>query len=125
MSGLNPLTALCSASRLRMSANVDSIRSPTDASSNKLSSGAGGSAYPATIAPDLCSQSDSHDPLKPVCPVKNTRLPCQNWGSTTTPSMAHSSRPKFPRDGSCPSKYPSPPKSHCDGMRATALLPQG
>ena len=38
----------------------------------------GVSAYPFTFAPNETNHKESQLPLNPVCPVKNTRFPCQN-----------------------------------------------
>jgi hypothetical protein len=49
--------------------------------SNKSGEVRGASASPVTVAPIRSNQNASHAPLKPVCPVSNTRRPCQKLGS--------------------------------------------
>ena len=53
----------------------------------------GKSAYPLTSAPSDDNHMDSQLPLKPVCPVKNTRLPCQNSFSIIDYQIFHGALP--------------------------------
>jgi hypothetical protein len=46
--------------------------------SNKLGLVYGARAYPVTVAPSERNHRCSQAPLKPVCPVRNTRRPRQN-----------------------------------------------
>src|ERR1700730_12466214 len=60
-----------------MSPITDVMLEPTWATSNKFGFCSGASATPITFEPRTWRYSDSHAPLKPVCPVKRTRLPFQ------------------------------------------------
>lgn len=78
----------------------------TVAKAKRLGLDEGGKAYPTTCAPIDCNQIDSQLPLKPVCPVSKTHLPCQKLQFKTRPStglyqIATTLRDKFYREG-CP-----------------------
>src|SRR5450830_1416659 len=72
--------AWLSASRSRMSPKRDCMPWATEPTSNKLTGVPGGRAKPQTSAPMACSHRLSQLPLKPVWPVKKTRLPRQKVG---------------------------------------------
>src|SRR5579871_3538595 len=59
----------------RMSPIVETMPSEIPAATNRLGSVAGASARPATSQPMRLSQLTSQPPVKPVCPVTNTRAP--------------------------------------------------
>src|SRR3712207_9009507 len=68
----------------RTSPIADDASSPsTRARANSDGSLGGGALKPCTSAPSACSQSASHAPLNPVCPVTRTRRPPQKAGSAT------------------------------------------
>src|SRR6056297_395852 len=65
----------------RISAIWLSVFPAISASSNSAGPGSGASPTPVTFAPMAVSQSAAHPPLKPVWPVRSTRLPRQKAGS--------------------------------------------
>ena len=83
---------------------------------------------PYTCAPRCDSHKLSHDPLKPVCPVKKTCLPFQKEGSTEArlvtwaldiadilrpkPSKGLCHWPTILRDAAYRAAYPSAAKNH-------------
>lgn len=76
------LTTAETASRLRRSARREAILRSTPAMVNNAGAWSGGNARPVTSAPIRLSQMAAHEPLKPVWPVKRTRLPAQKRGFT-------------------------------------------
>src|SRR6056297_2590239 len=65
----------------RISAIWLSVFPAISASSNSAGPGSGASPTPVTFAPIELSQSAAHPPLKPVWPVRSTRLPRQKSAS--------------------------------------------
>src|SRR6516225_12387729 len=61
----------------RISAHIDLTALDTPACTKRLGRVGGSRAYPVTSAPRALSHSDNQLPLKPVCPVRNTRRPFQ------------------------------------------------
>src|SRR4051812_43356358 len=60
-----------------MSPSIERIPAATFACVKRFGSVGGASANPVRSAPRDCSHSESQLPLKPVCPVMNTRRPRQ------------------------------------------------
>ena len=89
---------LSSSSEFRISAIFSHSRiSPTPASRYAENSVSGKSEYPQTFAPSAFSHRESHEPLKPACPVTRTLFPLK----TPPKAMAgysqifHGARPEF------------------------------
>src|SRR5713226_2701119 len=74
-------TDLETAAVSRRSPIIDITSDPTCARLKSEGSVSGASASPVTFAPIAASQSAAQLPLKPVWPVRSTRLPDQKVGS--------------------------------------------
>src|ERR1700682_307763 len=81
ISGLAAAMDLETAAGSRRSPIIDVTPDPTRARSKSAGSVSGASANPVTFAPIAASQSAVQLPLKPVWPVRSTRLPDQKAGS--------------------------------------------
>src|SRR6266568_5023299 len=71
----------------------------TPACSYRLGQVGGSSAYPVVSAPSASSHRDSQLPLKPVCPVRNTRRPFQNERLTMIDDRAAMRRIRYDKKG--------------------------
>ena len=74
-SGFTRRTVVTTADKSRTSPIVwEAIRFASFSCLNKLGLVGGSSAKPCTSAPSANNHSQSHEPLKPVCPVTSTFL---------------------------------------------------
>ena len=94
----------------------------TLATSNKLGVVGGASEQPVTSEPKLSNQRDSQLPLKPVCPVKNTRFARQKSALTTIPSKELFHFAKVLQGKFCLARCPWAAKSHGAEKQPNCLL---